>query len=236
MSAQLTMTAELNAYLASINDEPSILSDLRNTTRGDPFRDAAVAPITARCLQVIVKMAAARKVCEVGVYTGYSSLAIAMALPDDGRLWCFDINAEWTSIARRYWRHAGVEDKVRLVLGDAAKSMRRLVDEGHSGTFDLVFIDADKNAYGRYWDLAHQLLRPRGVVVADNTLFQAVVGPEWTDERMERKWQDLDQGGRAAWIRAAHDIRLFNSTVRRDCRFDVLTLPVGDGITLGVKM
>jgi predicted O-methyltransferase YrrM len=235
MSAQLTMTAGLSAYLASINSEPGILSELRDATGRDPFHDTAVAPITARCLQAIVKMTKARKVCEVGVYTGYSSLAIALALADEGRLWCFDINPVSTSIARRYWRRAGVENKIRLELGDGALSMRRLIDEGHGGTFDLVFIDADKSAYGLYWDLAQQLLRQHGVVVADNTLLQAAVGPEWTDERLAEKWGDLKPQARAAWIRATHDIRVFNTKVHHDARFDVLTLPIGDGITLGVK-
>jgi O-methyltransferase len=235
MSQQLTMTTGLHDYLASISGEPAILAALREETRACPQSQMAVAPATAGCLQALVKITGARKACEVGVYTGYSSLATAMALPDDGRLWCFDIDPVWTAVARRYWERAGVQHKICLEIGDAAASMGRLVDAGHAGTFDLVFIDADKGGYVRYWDLAHQLLRPRGVVVVDNTLFQEVVGPEWTDARLVERWAHLDARTRSRWIQATHEIRLFNHSAHHDSRFHVVTLPIGDGVTLGVK-
>jgi O-methyltransferase len=235
MSQQLTVTEGLQDYLTSMSRECAILAELREETRGCPQSQMAVAPVTAGCLEAIIKITGARKACEVGVYTGYSSLATAMALPDDGRLWCFDIDPVWTGVARRYWERAGVDHKICLELGDAAASMQRLIDAGHAGTFDLVFIDADKGGYVRYWDLAHRLLRPRGVVVVDNTLFQEVVGPEWTDARLAEKWADLDPRTRTRWIQATHDIRLFNQSAHHDLRFHVVTLPVGDGVTLGVK-
>jgi caffeoyl-CoA O-methyltransferase len=233
---QATTTAQLDAYLESINgSEPALLRELREETLLDPLSHMSVAPITAKFLSSLVGATGARKLCEVGVYTGYSSVSLAMAMPDDGRLWCFDINPLWTEVARRYWRRGGLEHKICLQLGDAAESMERLTAEGHAATFDLVFVDADKANYWRYWDLAHVLLRPQGVVVVDNTLFQDAVSPEWTDERLMQRWADVDPRTRIAWVRATHHLREFNRRARNDSRFTSVTIPVGDGVTLGVK-
>jgi len=196
----------------------------------------AVSPMEGRFLATVVRMTGARKVCELGVYTGYSSLSMGLALPSDGHLWCLDVKASWTEVAQKYWRRAGIEERVTLWLDDARASMRRLIQEGHAGTFDLVFIDADKGAYGDYWDMSHALLRPGGLVIADNTLFQESVPPSWTDDRLADKWSFLPTAMRDAWIGTTHTIRAFNQKVNEDKRFAISLIPVGDGMTLGVKL
>jgi len=231
------MNDELYAYLDSVNGhEQALLRELREETLRDPAAQMAVSPMEGQFLAAVVKMIAARKICEVGVYTGYSSLSMGLALPTDGHLWCFDIKASWTDVAQKYWRRAGVDTRVTLWIGDAMASMRRLIQEGHANTFDLVFIDADKSAYGDYWDMAHVLLRSGGLAIADNTLFQEAVPANWTDDRLATKWSVLPPVARAGWISATHSIRAFNQQVHNDSRFAIAIIPVGDGMTFGVKL
>ncbi len=234
---QLHMTDELYAYLDSVNDrEPPVLRELREETSRDPRFNMAVSPLEGQFLGVVARMINARKVCEVGVFTGYSSLAMALALPDDARLWCFDVSESWTAVARKYWRKAGVERKITLWLAPAVDSMQRLLDEGHAGTFDLVFIDADKPNYHRYWDLAHALLRAGGAAVADNTMFQEMLLPRIGDDELMRKWAARPPAVQDELIGNVHALRAFNRTVHQDRRFAIAMVPVGDGMTFGVKL
>jgi caffeoyl-CoA O-methyltransferase len=238
MSANLlAMNDELYAYLDSVNDrEPAALRALREETQKDPRFNMAVSPMEGQFLGVLVRMLAARKICEVGVYTGYSSLSMALALPPEGHIWCFDVSEPWTSVAKKHWKAAGVESRITLRLAPGAESMRWLIDTGHRGTFDLVFIDADKPSYPRYWDLAHELLRTGGTVIADNTMFQAFVPARVTDAEIRAKFAHYPPAAQNEVVAAAHAVRTFNKQVHADKRFAISLVPVGDGMTFAVKL
>ncbi len=238
MSASLlAMNDELYAYLDSVSDrEPPVLRALREETLTDPRFNMAVSPMEGQFLGVLVRMLNARKICEVGVYTGYSSLSMALALPPGGHIWCFDVSEPWTSVAKRHWQAAGVADRITLRLAPGADSMQWLVDIGHAGTFDLVFIDADKGSYPKYWDLAHILLRKGGTAIADNTMFQSSVPPSVTDAAVRAKVANRPPEVQDEIVRSVHAIRAFNKKVHADPRFAISLVPVGDGMTFGVKL
>jgi predicted O-methyltransferase YrrM len=235
--ARLEMNAELYAYLDSVNDrETPVQRELREETLRDPRFNYAVSPMEGQYLGALVRMIGARKICEVGVYTGYSSLAMALALPPDGHLWAFDVSEAWTATARKYWIKAGVDSRITLRLAPGADSMKWLLEQGHGGTFDLVFIDADKENYGRYWDLGYELLRRGGTLVADNTMFQGVVGPSWTDDKLAAKWAPRGEAIQKELIGYTHAVRAFNRKIHADTRVALAVVPVGDGMSFGVKL
>ncbi len=154
---------------------------------------------------------------EVGTFTGYSALAVALALPDDGRLVACDVSEEWTAIARRYWEEAGVAHKIDLRLAPALETLDGLLLEGRAGTFDFAFIDADKEGYDAYYERALELLRTGGLIALDNTLWEGkVVDPAATDVDTEA-------------------IRAINTKLAQDERVTLSLLPVGDGLTLARK-
>jgi predicted O-methyltransferase YrrM len=159
----------------------------------------------------------ARRTIEVGVYTGYSALAVALALPHDGRVIACDINKDWTSVGRRYWREAGVEQKIDLRLGPALNSLDQLIADGQSGQFDFVFIDADKTNYANYYERALVLLRPGGLIGVDNVL--------WYGRVIDASFDDPD----------TRAIRAFNEQLKNDDRVWLSMLPVRDGLTLVCK-
>ncbi len=238
MSANLlAMNEELYAYLDSVSGrEPPALAALRDETMKDPRFNMAVSPMEGQFLGVLVRMLNARKICEVGVYTGYSSLSMALALPPGGHIWCFDVSETWTSVAKKHWQAAGVSDRITLRLAPGADSMQWLLDTGHAGTFDLVFVDADKPNYHRYWDHAHALLRKGGTVIADNTMFQAFVPQRVTDADIRAKFAHYPPAAQDEVVKAAHAIRVFNKRIHADGRFAISLVPVGDGMTFGVKL
>jgi caffeoyl-CoA O-methyltransferase len=234
---RLMMNEEQYAYLDSINDrETPVQRELREETYKDPRFNMAVSAEEGQFLGVIVKMLNAKKICEVGVFTGYSSLSMAMALPPGGHIWAFDVSEVWTGVARKYWRKAGVADRVTLRLAPGVDSMKDLLANGHRGTFDLVFIDADKPNYPHYWELGLDLLRTGGTIIADNTLFQQVLPPSFTDERLREKWAKRPPEVQAELVAATHGIRAFNRKIHQDRRVALSVLPVGDGMTFGVKL
>jgi O-methyltransferase len=176
-----------------------------------------IMPEEGQLLGLLVGLTSATRVLEIGTFTGYSTLCMARALPADGRIVTCDISARWTRIARRYWERAGVADRIELRLGDAKDSMAALLTEAGPGSFDLVFVDADKASYPRYYEDALVHLRPGGLVVLDNTLyFGRVVDPQA---------QDADTVA----------IRELNASLRRDERVDLSMLAIADGITLARK-
>jgi caffeoyl-CoA O-methyltransferase len=238
MSADLLkMNDELYAYLYSVSDRESPMQrELRDETQKDPRFNMAVSPLEGQFLGVLVRALAPKKICEVGVYTGYSSLSMALALPPGGHIWCFDVSETWTSVARKYWKKAGVDGKITLKLAPAAESLKGLVDSGHAGTFDLIFVDADKPSYAQYWDLAHTLLRTGGTVVADNTMFQAFVPARVGDAEIKAKFAHYPAAAQDEVVKAAHAVRAFNKRVHDDKRFAISLIPVGDGMTFGVKL
>jgi len=165
-------------------------------------------------LALLVRSIGARRALEIGTYTGYSSLAVAMALPQDGKLVCCDISEEWTQVARRYWREAGVADRVELRLAPAADTMRDLLRDPGAGTFDFAFIDADKEGYDGYYEDCLGLLRAGGLMAFDNTL--------WSGRVADPAEKDADTVA----------LRRLNLKVRDDARVDSCLLTVGDGVLL----
>jgi predicted O-methyltransferase YrrM len=209
----------LAAYLRDISlNEPDVLRRLREETARLPHGGMQIAAEQGQFMRLLVRLLGARKTLEIGVFTGYSSTCVALGLPADGQLVACDVSAEWTEVARRYWREAGVENRIRLHLGPAIQTLQRLVAEGEAGTFDFVFIDADKENYQSYFECALTLLRHGGVVGIDNVLWHGRV----TDETAA----DSD----------TQAIRAFNRQLKGDKRVAISTLPIGDGLTLAMKL
>lgn len=194
--------------------ESSVLTALRAETATLPLAVMQIAPEQGQFMAMLIKLLGARRAIEVGVYTGYSALAVADALPDDGLLIACDINADTAAIAQRYWQQAGVAHKVDLRLAPAAETLQALLDEGQAGSFDFAFIDADKTGYRDYYELCLALLRPGGLVVVDNVLWGGAVLNTQAD----------DDDTRA--------IQRFNAQLRDDRRVDLSMLPVADGLSL----
>ncbi|QKW24074.1 class I SAM-dependent methyltransferase [Kitasatospora sp. NA04385] len=174
----------------------------------------SVAPEEGALLTFLVRLLGARRIVEVGTFTGYSSLCLARGLPDDGSLITFDVSAEWTGLAREFWTRAGVADRIELRLGDALETLRALPAEPH---LDLAFIDADKPGYIGYWEELVPRLRPGGLLLVDNTLFSGQV-------------IDPDPAPKPAAVRA------FNEHARRDERVELVMLPLADGLTAARRL
>jgi predicted O-methyltransferase YrrM len=197
--------------------EPEILARLRIETSSHPNARFQIPPEQGELMRLLVRMTGAKRCIEIGVFTGYSSLATALALPPDGRIVACDISEEYTGVARRYWEEAGVTAKIDLRIGPARETLNQLIDTGESGRFDFAFIDADKTGYASYYEQCLKLLRSDGVIALDNMLFRGQV--------MDESVQDDD-------IIA---IRKLNDFIHWDSRVDALLLPFGDGVTLAVK-
>jgi predicted O-methyltransferase YrrM len=199
-------------------NEPDVLRRLREETAPRPDARMQIAPEQGQFFRVLLTAIRARKALEIGVFTGYSSIATALALPPDGRLIACDRSEEYTQVARRYWKEAGVEQKIELRLGPAARTMRSLLSQGEAETFDFVFIDADKTGYDEYYELSLQLVRQGGLIALDNTL---------------RYGDVLDDSVSDADIVA---IRALNEKLHRDSRAVSVLLPIADGLTLASKL
>jgi caffeoyl-CoA O-methyltransferase len=176
-----------------------------------------IAPEQGQLMAFLVTLTGARRALEVGVFTGYSSLAVALAMPPEGRLVACDVSESWTAVARRYWEEAGVAEKISLRLGPATDTLEALLKDGQAGSFDFAFIDADKENYGRYYDLALELVRPGGLIAIDNVLWGGAVA--------DPAEQDAD----------TQAIRALNARLHHDARIDLTMLPIGDGLTLARK-
>lgn len=235
-TATIRMTDDLERYLAAVSDrEPAILADLRAETR--PLRGAGmqISPLQGQFMALLVKLLGPRRIVEVGTFTGYSALAMGLAMPAGARMTCLDISEEWTDIARRYWRRAGLEDRIGLVLGPAADSLANLLAEEGAGSVDLLFIDADKPNYATYWALALDLVRPGGLILVDNVLFQGHVPETVSDAEIVAAYPQSPEFARATMVPSVHAIRTFNRMLHVDSRVDISVLPVGDGLTLAMK-
>jgi caffeoyl-CoA O-methyltransferase len=202
-------------YLLSVSlKESELLTKLRKETAGIEFSEMQIAPEQGQFMALLLKLMGARRALEIGTFTGYSSIVIASALPEDGELVCCDDSEEWTSMARKYWQQAGLEDRINFKLGDASKTLQTLIDQGQEGTFDFIFIDADKQNYPLYYELSLKLLRAGGLIAVDNTLWSGDVADPGNDE----------PGTRA--------IRRFNEMLKQDQRVEISLVTIGDGLTL----
>jgi len=197
--------------------EPDILRRLREETSNHPHASMQISAEQGQFIGLLIHLLSARRTLEVGVFTGYSSLAVALALPDDGRIVACDISEECTSIARRYWREAGVERKIDLRLGPAMKTLDDLIAQGQGGRFDFAFIDADKGNYLNYYERALVLVRPGGLIAVDNVL--------WDGKVIDPSVNDSD----------TRAIRAFNESLHHDERVWLSMLPIRDGLTLACK-
>jgi len=198
--------------------EPEALRRLRESTENHPRASMQIAPEQGQFLHVLTKLLGARNVLEIGVFMGYSSSWIALALPPGGKIIACDVSEEYTAIARNTWREAGVEDKIALRVAPALETLDGLIAAGQSGTFDLAFIDADKSNYSNYYERAMQLVRKGGLIAADNTL--------WDGRVIDPKVNDAD----------TEAMRAFNRKLKADARIALTLATIGDGVTLACKL
>jgi len=214
-----TLSDDLYAYLFDQSvREPDVLRRLREETARDAMARMQIAPEQGQLMQLLVRLMGARRYLEVGVFTGYSSLAVALALPTDGRIVACDVSESWTKVARRYWAEAGVTEKIDLRLAPALQTLDGLIAGGASGSFDFAFIDADKTSYRAYYERALTLIRVGGLIAVDNTL--------WEGRVAEPKVRDAD----------TQAIRDFNQHLRDDQRVHLCLIPIGDGLSLALKL
>lgn len=215
----ICLSDRLYQYLiANSVREADILTKLREETAQHPLVDMQISPEQGQLMGLLVQSIGAKKCLEVGVFTGYSSLVVALNLPDDGRLIACDISDEFTSIARRYWQEAGVSEKISLHIAPALETLDRLLANGESDTFDFAFIDADKNNYAAYYDRCFKLVRQGGLILVDNVLWYGrVADPAMnTDTRTQA-------------------IKQINQQIYHDDRVQISLIPIGDGLTIARK-
>ncbi|KRB05746.1 MULTISPECIES: class I SAM-dependent methyltransferase [Pseudomonas] len=211
----LNLDDDLYQYLLDVSlRETPLLKRLRDETQALPMARWQVAPEQGQFLALLVKLTGARRLLEVGTFTGYSALCMAAALPADGSLICCDIPGNYNAIARRYWQEAGLAERIDLRLAPALDTLTELERQGQGGQYDLVFIDADKANYPAYLEHALGLLRAGGLVVFDNTL--------WSGRVLEANPESAD----------TRAIQALNRALKEDARVDLSLLPIGDGLTL----
>jgi predicted O-methyltransferase YrrM len=205
----------LQDYLLRVSiREPAALAALRVETAAHPRAGMQISPEQGQLMQLLVRLMNVRHAIEIGVFTGYSSLAVALALPDQGRLLACDTSEEYTAIARRHWQAAGVAHKIELVLAPAMQTLDARLADGEAGRYDFAFIDADKGNYTGYYERSLDLVRPGGLIAVDNTLWDGAVADE-TDQSADTV-----------------ALRNFNELLRDDERIDLSLVPIGDGLTL----
>lgn len=204
-------------YQAIAFREPEILKELRQATSQLPMANMQIAPEQGQFMALLVQLTGARKILEIGVFTGYSSLTMALALPPQGRILGCEISAEYAAIARQFWQKAGVSEKIDVLLGPAVTSLEQLLANGEQESFDLAFIDANKSDYDQYYELSLQLVRPGGLILIDNVLWYGKVADETVQDK------------------ATQSIRHLNAKLHQDLRISLSLVPIGDGLTLALK-
>jgi len=214
----LGLEPQLYHYLQTVSlREPEILTQLRQETAQHPLGRMQIAPEQGQFMALLVQLLAAKKTLDIGVFTGYSALVVALALPPEGKVIACDVNQESTAIAQRYWQQAGVADKIDLYIAPAEETLDKLLTAGEAGTFDFAFIDADKSNYDLYYEKALQLVRPGGLIAIDNVL--------WSGKVADTQFQD----------NRTNKIRVFNQKLHQDQRVNISLVPIGDGLTLAMK-
>jgi predicted O-methyltransferase YrrM len=214
----LDLSDQLYQYLQAVSlREPQVLQELRQETALHPMAVMQIAPEQGQLMRLLVQLIGAKKALEVGVFTGYSALCVALSLPEDGLLIACDVSPEYTDIARRYWANAGVAHKIDLRIAPALDTLDHLIQTGHTNSFDFAFIDADKSNYDNYYERALQLVRPGGLIAIDNVLWSGKVADPTVDD-----------------TRTNH-IRLLNRKLHQDQRITLSLVPIADGLTLALK-
>ena len=206
-----------NYFLSVSLREADILQQLREETAKLPNAIMQIAPEQGQFMALLIKLLGAKKTLDVGVFTGYSSLCVALALPMDGKIVACDVSEEYTTMARRYWQAAGVADKIDLHIAPALDTLDQLLAEGQAETFDFAFIDADKGNYDGYYERSLQLVRPGGLIAIDNVLWSGRVADSQTKESSTKKLREL------------------NEKLHKDQRITLSMVPIADGLTLAFK-
>ncbi len=197
--------------------EPVVLRELREETQKLSNSGMQISPEQGQLMAMLVKLVNARKIVEIGTFTGYSSTVMALAMPEDSQLIAFDISEEYTRTARRFWKKAGVDQRVKLVLGNAKESLKDFLQTGEQESVDLAFIDADKSSYAEYYECCLKLIRPGGLILVDNVL--------WSGQVADASNHDKD----------TEALRIFNAALSSDQRVDLCMVPIGDGLTIARK-
>ncbi len=211
----INLTPILYAYLQKNSlRESEVQKLLREQTQKMSMGQMQISPEQGQFMGLLIELLGAHKTLDIGVFTGYSALSVAMALPADGKVVGCDINEEWSKIARRFWEKAGVADKIDLRLAPAAETLQQLLNQGEANTYDFAFIDADKANYPVYYELSLKLIRPGGLIAIDNVLFGGKVADEEYDDKNTVA------------------IRNLNADIAKDQRVSMSMLPLGDGLTL----
>jgi len=212
------LSDELHEYLLSVSlRESDVMRRLREDTADHPKAEMQIAPEQAQFFRLLMRLLGARRTLEIGVFTGYSALAVAEVLPPGGEVVACDISEEYARTAQQYWREAGVANRIDVRIAPATETLDALLDEGQAGTFDFAFVDADKETYDTYYEQSLRLLRPGGVVALDNVF---------------RGGRVLDPAPEDESVRA---IQRLNKKLRDDERVALSTLPLADGVTLAMK-
>jgi predicted O-methyltransferase YrrM len=213
------MNDTIHRYLVEVSvDEPEVMAKLREETAAMSNANMQIGPEQGAFMGWLVRTLGVRRAIEVGTFTGYSALAIARALPRDGRLVCCDVSEEYTRVGERYWTEAGVRDRIDLRIGPGLETLRALAAEDGVGTYDFAFIDADKPSYDAYYEACLLLLRPGGVIAIDNVLWGGSVADLANTEE------------------STLALRALNRKVGRDRRVSACMLPIGDGLTLATVL
>ena len=214
----ISLSKELRKYLLDVSvREPDVLKRLREETMKMEYSRMQTSPEQGAFMAFLVELIGAHRTLEIGVFTGYSTLAVALALHEDGQITACDINKEWTDIARRYWEEAGVTHKIDLQIAPAIDTLDSLIADGKGESYDFAFIDADKVNYNGYFERALKLVRSGGIIAIDNVL--------WGGSVIDEQQQDAD----------TRAIRSLNEKVYRDKRVTISMVPIGDGLTLACK-
>jgi len=219
MSANtLNLTPVVYEYYQKMSlRDTDVLRKLREQTHKMSMGQMQISPEQGQFMGLLIELTGAKKTLDIGVFTGYSALSVALALPSDGKVIACDVNVEWTQIAKRFWEMAGVADKIDLRLAPALETLQTLIDENEAGTFDFAFIDADKANYLNYYEKSLTLLRPGGLIAIDNVL--------WSGDVADLAVNDAN----------TQMIRKVNETLLADPRVTISMLPIGDGLTLARK-
>ena len=218
-TATIILDKKLREYLLNVSvKESEILRELREETAQMEYSAMQISPEQGAFMSFLVELIQAKRTLEIGVFTGYSALVVAMALSEDGIVTACDVSEEWTNVGMKYWKKAQVEDKIDLRIAPALKTLDQLLSEGKQGTYDFSFIDADKIEYQGYFDKSLELLRIGGLIAIDNVLW----GGSVIDDSIQ------DSSTRA--------IREFNENLSSDPRVSISMVPIGDGLTLACKL